>query len=617
MGVGGKFWDLLKPYARPEGFDFLREKRVAVDLSFWVVQQETAIKAYARNPHLRLIFFRTINLFSKFGAYPVFVVDGTPSPLKSEARIARFFRSSGIDTSSMRSPEKGVSVKRNQKFTKCVNDCVELLELFGVPVLKANGEAEALCAQLNREGYVDACITADSDAFLYGARCVIKSIRPNTKEPFECYHFMDIEAGLGLKRKHLIAISLLVGNDHDLNGVQGIGLDSALRFVKKFSEDEILNKLHKIGNRQNPLFHSGVQSNNDIVVISDESSPKKRCSHCSLCGHPGSKRAHFKSSCEYCGTTNNEECIRKPEGFKCNCPSCLKEKEEKKQKQHENWWIRVCEKITMEKNFPNTEIIDMYLCKNHGQYTADDGPSLSWEHPNTDMIVDFLIFHQNWEPSYIRQRMLPMLSTRYLREMALNPTKDLLYGQYEFHSIQRIKKRYRHQLFVVKWKKSAPEVGGSVISTTPAEESNMEVEQLEEADEPIDLLDESVEPQLYVDNGCWYMLTDEDMGLIHSAFPVEASQFLQDKELKESKRRKTPISRTAESSEKSKTPKSKGIQLSITEFYRSTKGQSQEKSGQDPLSTPSLNPSDGSSKGKRKLSSPNLSKSVRRRLLFG
>lgn len=50
-----------------------------------------------------------------------------------------------------------------------------------MPILKAKGEAEALCAQLNREGHVDACITADSDAFLYGARCVVKRIQPNSK----------------------------------------------------------------------------------------------------------------------------------------------------------------------------------------------------------------------------------------------------------------------------------------------------------------------------------------------------------------------------------------------------------------------------------------------------
>lgn len=62
------------------------------------------------------------------------------------------------------------------------------------------------------------------------------------QEPFECYNMSDIEAGLGLKRKHLIAISLLVGDDHDINGVRGIGLDTALRFVKAFSEEDILNR---------------------------------------------------------------------------------------------------------------------------------------------------------------------------------------------------------------------------------------------------------------------------------------------------------------------------------------------------------------------------------------
>ncbi|GLT59554.1 hypothetical protein SLA2020_323660 [Shorea laevis] len=615
MGVGGKFWELLKPYGRHEGFDYLRDKRVAVDLSFWIVQHETAIKAYCRNPHLRLTFFRTINLFSKFGAFPVFVVDGTPSPLKSQARIMRFFYSSGIDSSCFLPPQKDVSVERNREFTKCVNDCVELLELFGMPVLKANGEAEALCAQLNRDGHVDACITADSDTFLFGAKCVIKCIRPNSKGPFECYHMSDIEAGLGLKRKHLIAISLLVGNDHDLNGVQGIGLETALRFVKRFSEDEILNKLHNIGNGDNPLFQCGIKSKDAIPTISDESSPKKKCSHCSFCGHPGSKRAHFKSSCEYCGTTSNESCIKKLEGFKCNCPPCLEDREEKEQKKQEDWWIRICEKISVEKNFPNDEIIGMYLCDNHGKFTAEAGPSLSWEHPNTDMIVDFLVFHQHWEPSYIRQRMLPMLSTIYLREMATNPTKILLYGQYEFHSIQCVKMRYGHQFFVVKWKK-ATSAAGSLMCTVPVEEYGLQQEQFVEASEPIDLLDESIEPQIHVDGGYWLLLTDEAMDLVHSAFPEETARFLQEKELKISKSKKTPMLGSSESSEKSKTPKPRGIQLSITEFYRSTKGQSQEKSGGD-LSKTSVNLGDGSSKGKRKVSSPNLSKTVRRRLLFG
>lgn len=62
-------------------------------------------------------------MYMQFGALPVFVVDGTPSPLKSQARIMRFFRSSGVDPASFPVPD-GTSVDRNKKFLKCVQECV-------------------------------------------------------------------------------------------------------------------------------------------------------------------------------------------------------------------------------------------------------------------------------------------------------------------------------------------------------------------------------------------------------------------------------------------------------------------------------------------------------------
>ena len=73
--------------------------------------------------------------------------------------------------------------------------------------------------------------------------CAIVS-RPSTflQEPFECYHIADIESGLGLKRKQMVSMALLIGSDHDLHGVPGFGLETALRFVQLFDEDEILDK---------------------------------------------------------------------------------------------------------------------------------------------------------------------------------------------------------------------------------------------------------------------------------------------------------------------------------------------------------------------------------------
>uniref|UniRef100_A0A1J3F3P9 Flap endonuclease GEN-like 1 n=5 Tax=Noccaea caerulescens TaxID=107243 RepID=A0A1J3F3P9_NOCCA len=603
MGVGGNFWDLLRPYARQQGSDYLRDKRVAVDLSFWIVQHETAVKGLVLKPHLRLTFFRTINLFSKFGAYPVFVVDGTPSPLKSEARISRFFRSSGIDTSSLPAIKEGVSVERNKLFCEWVRECVELLELLGIPVVKAQGEAEALCAQLNREGYVDACITPDSDAFLFGAKCVIKGIKPNSREPFECYHMSDIEAGLGLKRKHLIAMSLLVGNDYDSGGVLGIGVEKALRLVRVFSEDEILDRLQDIGKGLKPAVSGGIKSGDDGEESHSEM--KKRSPHCSRCGHPGNKRNHFKSSCEHCSCDSG--CIKKPFEFRCECSFCSKDRDLKEQKKTENWWIKVCDKIALWPEFPNRKIIELYLSDSF----TEDGSSMSWGTPVTEMLVDFMVFKLHWDPSYVRKMLLPMMSTIYLRERAINNTGKplLLFDQYEFDSVKCIKTRYGHQSFVIRWRKP---ISISGFTRGEAEKSidiwEEEVVEDEECVDPLDLLNE---PQVEDDNGDCLLLTDECIGLVQSAFPDETEQFMQEKKLRESKKKNAC---EEEASPRSTT--AMGVQRSIKDFYRSTKAaSSQSKDGGESSRASSSSPAEN--KRQATSSSSSLSKSVRRRLLFG
>lgn len=157
-----------------------------------------------------------------------------------------------------------------------------------------------------------------------------------------------------------------------------------------------------------------------------------------------------------------------------------------------------------------------------------DGPSVSWQSPKTEMIVDFLVFHQNWEPSYIRQRILPMLSTIYLREMAITPIKALLHGQYEFHSIHRVKIRFGYPCYVVKWKKAACSVSSAVYKTSDGE-CDLHQEEFTDGSEPFDLLDESNNPQIFVNDGCWVLLTDENSELVRSAFPDQVDRFLLDK----------------------------------------------------------------------------------------
>lgn len=75
------------------------------------------------------------------------------------------------------------------------------------------------------------------------------------------------------------------------------------------------------------------------------------------------------------------------------------------------------------------------------------------------------------------------------------------------------------------------------------------------------------------------------------------------------KRRKNSASRSQENE------KSRSIQLNITEFYPSTKYKHQPKHGEESSKNVDSQ-GNGGSKMKRNKSSSNLSKSVRRRLLF-
>lgn len=62
--------------------------------------------------------------------------------------------------------------------------CCDLLNQLGIPWVKADGEAEALCAHLNATSFVDACLTNDSDSFLYGANVVYRNFSSDDQVQF-------------------------------------------------------------------------------------------------------------------------------------------------------------------------------------------------------------------------------------------------------------------------------------------------------------------------------------------------------------------------------------------------------------------------------------------------
>lgn len=312
----------------------------------------------------------------------------------------------------------------------------------------------------------------------------------------------------------------------------------------------------------------------------------------------------------------------------------------------------------------------------------DAEPFISWKNPNTEMLIDYVTYKLNWEPSFIRQKLFPLLSTIFLRNIAKNQETDLLYGQYEFDFIRRTKIRFGHTFYVVTWKKSTQTVNNNIY-TTPSKEPEVQ----EDCVEVIEILDESDVSNVHVDNGC--LMTDENMDLVMAAYPEKVNQFIQQKvkkkilfiwyrggkngwvarvrlgllqtlfssikksfksinlqkkvyknyiftptkvnwsklplvfcyisvfillisclnflqEAKVMKSKKKSKAKSASTPDDVLSPTSRSVQLNITQFYRSSKGETTEKLKADGFSTE-----------KRNSRSGNFSKSARRRLLLG
>lgn len=115
-----------------------------------------------------------------------------------------------------------------------INDCQQLLALFGLPYISAPMEAEAQCAELVDLELVDGIVTDDSDIFLFGGTRVYKNMF-NQSKFVECYLSGDLEAEYGLTRQRLISIAQLLGSDYT-EGLPGIGPVTAVELMSEFDD---------------------------------------------------------------------------------------------------------------------------------------------------------------------------------------------------------------------------------------------------------------------------------------------------------------------------------------------------------------------------------------------
>ncbi|KAI6141069.1 PIN domain-like protein [Pisolithus tinctorius] len=137
--------------------------------------------------------FRRLSTISRMLLHPYFVFDGPDCP-----QIKR-----GKDVLGWSPPS--LLVQRFQ----------ELLTVFGFDWHVAPGEAEAELSCLQSCGFIDAVVTPYNNALLFGATCVLRSIRGD--EDVEVYSTEAIENSAALEWGDLLLITLMSSADSDVS----------------------------------------------------------------------------------------------------------------------------------------------------------------------------------------------------------------------------------------------------------------------------------------------------------------------------------------------------------------------------------------------------------------
>ena len=208
--------------------------------------------------HLSGVFYRMSKLMMK-NIQPVFVFDGSPPEFKEKEIMARRERRHEIIAKYEKALEEG-RVNEARRYAmqitflthQMVEESKRLLGLMGIPIVMAPSEAEAQASVMNSSGIVDAVASQDFDSLLFGAKVLIRnlSITEKRKLPgrniyiqssIEKYDSSVVLSSLGITRRQLILIGMLVGNDF-FPGVKGIGPKKALKLVKSRSEEEIISE---------------------------------------------------------------------------------------------------------------------------------------------------------------------------------------------------------------------------------------------------------------------------------------------------------------------------------------------------------------------------------------
>jgi len=107
-----------------------------------------------------------------------------------------------------------------------------LLDVFGIPWIVANGEAEIFCASLVKKGLADAVMTKDTDVLACRVPTMLYDVDLGNSE-FTVIKIETILKKIGLNEKSWLDLCIMCGTDFNSN-VPRVGPVKSLKYIREF-----------------------------------------------------------------------------------------------------------------------------------------------------------------------------------------------------------------------------------------------------------------------------------------------------------------------------------------------------------------------------------------------
>jgi flap endonuclease-1 len=241
----------------------LHGRKIAVDASMAIYQFLIAVRSGGPNQqammltnadgettsHIQGIFNRTIRFIVE-GIRPVYVFDGKPPQFKSGELLKRREKRAKAEEALKSATESGNFEEQDKQSKRLVRagtkeneDCIRLLDLMGVPVVRAPCEAEAQAASLCRAGKVYATATEDMDALTFRTPVQVRKMTfANAKNSdIQQIDYAKAIAGLGIDHDQFVDLCILLGCDY-CETIRGIGPKTALKLIRDHRNIETILK---------------------------------------------------------------------------------------------------------------------------------------------------------------------------------------------------------------------------------------------------------------------------------------------------------------------------------------------------------------------------------------